>query len=496
MLIVIYSFFYMSPYRKVNYFLWLLFLFVVSMLIVVSFRSLFFLMLGWDGLGLVSFLLIMFYQNSSSIYSSLVTLIMNRIGDCFFLLAIVLFFFSRVSLDCVAASFFSESQLTLYILILRFITKRAIFPFSPWLPLAIAAPTPISALVHSSTLVTSGLYLMIRFSYFIYRNSQLCELLVALSVFTSFYAGLNSVFETDLKKLVALSTLSHLGFISSSLFLGILEIRFFHLISHALFKSLLFMALGDVLITLGHSQDIRYLSAGFVYTPFSFYALYVSIMSLLGLTGTVGYFSKDVILEFYYFSETSALRLSLLVLRVCFTFFYSLKIFYYSFSLNKLRPYQLVSGPRRFHAFRLLARSLATVSFGFFFCSMCCPFLLYVITPLTIKFYPLFLAFCGVLILLMVRVPSTVKGQAVSLYGGGMCFLSLICVQFTSAWYQTLLAFSVKSAESGAFAALVAVMPVCLLKTGSELFFKQLINPSFISFYCAFFFLLGLVLTS
>lgn len=104
------------------------------------------------------------------------------------------------------------------LLVVAFMTKRAIYPFSSWLPLAIAAPTPISALVHSSTLVTAGLYLMMRFSSFFTRIPILISVLIVLRIFTSFYAGLNAVFEADLKKLIALSTLSHLGFIGLAFF--------------------------------------------------------------------------------------------------------------------------------------------------------------------------------------------------------------------------------------------------------------------------------------
>jgi NADH-ubiquinone oxidoreductase chain 5 len=123
------------------------------------------------------------------------------------------------------------------------------------LPLAIAAPTPISALVHSSTLVTAGLFLLMRFNYFFYFNLKLMHILFRLGVLTSFYAGVLGVLEFDLKKLVALSTLRHLGFILSAYRLGLLKFSFFHLIAHALFKSLLFIRFGGIITTQGHSQD-------------------------------------------------------------------------------------------------------------------------------------------------------------------------------------------------------------------------------------------------
>src|SRR5579883_3308612 len=149
--------------------------------------------------------------------------------------------------------------------------------------MAMAVPTPISALVHSSTLVTAGLYLMMRFSYLVYSNVLLVNLLLVCCVFTSFYAGINALFEMDLKKLIALSTLSHLGFIGMALFRGLLYLSFFHLLVHAFFKSVLFMAMGDVITNMLHSQDARFLSGGGVYTPFSFYVIIIRFMNLLGL---------------------------------------------------------------------------------------------------------------------------------------------------------------------------------------------------------------------
>ena len=138
----------------------------------------------------------------------------------------------------------SASLLSL-LLCLGLMTKRAIFPFSPWLPVAMRAPTPISALVHSSTLVTSGLYLLIQFEGLLFSQPSLSLLFLVASLFTRLYAGVRSIFESDLKKLVALSTLSHLGFIGMALASGSPNLAFFHLLVHALFKSLLFMGVGD-----------------------------------------------------------------------------------------------------------------------------------------------------------------------------------------------------------------------------------------------------------
>ncbi len=145
-IIIVYSYNYIAPYSKSGYFLWFTILFVASMLIVISINNLFFLMLGWDGLGLISFFLIVYYQNVSSTTSGLFTILINRIGDCFFLCSLITFAYS--SFDYTVFNNTLPNFTCLLLLLITFITKRALFPFSPWLPAAIAAPTPISALVH------------------------------------------------------------------------------------------------------------------------------------------------------------------------------------------------------------------------------------------------------------------------------------------------------------------------------------------------------------
>jgi len=262
-IISFYSYNYIAPYSKPAYFIVLTCMFIVSMLLVVTISDLFFLILGWDGLGVVSFFLIVYYQNQRSITSGLFTLLINRVGDRFFLVSIALLSYNYS--DYFSWKYSVVSTLTIFFLVVTFITKRAIYPFSPWLPMAIAAPTPISALVHSSTLVTAGLYLIIRFSSFIYSSYSLLVVLLVLRIFTSFYAGMNTIFETDLKKLIALSTLSHLGFIGIAYSAGLIHLSFFHMLTHALFKSLLFITIGDIIINLNHSQDIRYLSSCFYF---------------------------------------------------------------------------------------------------------------------------------------------------------------------------------------------------------------------------------------
>jgi NADH-ubiquinone oxidoreductase chain 5 len=217
-----------------------------------------------------------------------------------------------------------------------------------------AAPTPISALVHSSTLVTAGLYLIMRFRYYFYSSYYVMFTLLVLRVFTSFYAGINTIFEKDFKKLIALSTLSHLGFIGIAFSCGLINLAFFHILTHALFKSLLFMGIGDVITNLNHSQDSRYLSSTFIYTPFSSFIINVSILNLLGIPSLRGFFSKDYVLELINFSNSSFLIIFIIYVNVFFTFYYSYRLFYLRFSPNKLSPYQLNHGIVSLHSFLLV----------------------------------------------------------------------------------------------------------------------------------------------
>ena len=445
--IIVYSYFYIAPYSKSVYFLWLTNLFIFSMLIVVNISNLFFLILGWDGLGLVSFFLIVYYQNQRSITSGIFTLLMNRLGDSFFLVTIALFFYSHPDLTMFRSNL--TRVFVLCVLLLTFITKSAIFPFSPWLPLAIAAPTPISALVHSSTLVTAGLYLMIRFSYLLYSSYSLIQLLLILRLFTSFYAGMNSIFEKDLKKIIALSTLRHLGFIGIAFSVGLLQLAFFHILTHALFKSLLFMTMGDIMINLNHSQDIRYLSSGMLYTPMSCMVMYVSILNLLGMPNLSGYFSKDLVLEIMNYSWLSPVVLFVLFLNVFFTYYYTYQLVFYSFQPIKVLPYQNFHSPSLPHTLCLFLMSLRTILFGFFFMRHICPFILFYPVPSLNKWLPLFINFVMFSHLLLNAKLFTSNAPTLNYYFSNIIYLSNVMLRAASNLHYNLSFMLVKSLEIG-----------------------------------------------
>ena len=305
-------------------FFFLLFLFVVSMLFLVFSGSWVVVMLGWDGLGLVSFLLVIYYSNRVRLDSGLVTVFTNRIGDCLFILSFMFMFYR----GWVSLEFISLEGCLLFSLVifLGCVTKRAQLPFSSWLPAAMAAPTPVSSLVHSSTLVTAGVYLLVRFNFLL---DEIFFILCPLSLFTMFLAGACAVYELDFKKVVAISTLSQLGFMIFSIRAGYWLLGFLHMMFHAFFKSSLFLSTGNLMHYLLGDQDSR--NFGSLGSSFFSKLLFsMSRLSLMGFPFSLGFYSKDTILGSLLFNSSSFISF-LFILGCCFTVAYSLRLVYMGF---------------------------------------------------------------------------------------------------------------------------------------------------------------------
>jgi len=406
----------------------------------------------------------------------LFTILINRIGDSFFLASIIVFIYT--SFDLTVFSYHLPDLFSIFLLLVTFITKRALFPFSPWLPAAMAAPTPISALVHSSTLVTAGLFLIMRFSYFFYSCVPLINILLVIRVFTSFYAGLNTLFEKDLKKLIALSTLSHLGFIGLAYSTGLLYLAFFHMLTHALFKSLLFMTMGDIMINISHSQDIRYLSKGYVYSPFSSFIINVSLLNLLGLPTLRGYFSKDLVLEGLNYSHISFCLYFFLICNVFFTYYYTYTLLYFSFQSIKLSSFSILHSPILLHSVLIFVLSLLAVSFGLFFMSHVYPYLSFLSVPSSLKFLPLAINITFFLLLVILLRMLSSRNIFFNSYFSQIIYLTPFILTIMSKFYSSLVTNFNKSFESGLFNYLFNVFPSSfLLYSGSFLFRQSIYNP-------------------
>jgi len=272
-------------------FTWIVLRFVFSMFCLIFLPHFFFLLIGWDGLGITRFLLVIYYLRDSSWAAGMKTYLINRIGDRFFILGLVLFLYNgywdikRVR----------DKGILAIIVVLGCFTKRAQFPFSRWLPAAMAAPTPVSALVHSSTLVTAGIYVMIRFCHIF--PDWLFFLVGVRGLWTLYSASLAACCEFDTKKVVAYSTLSQLGLMGVAISLKLPFIAFFHLITHAMFKALIFICVGYLINKRGHFQDLRRLKGVWLTRPLLAITLLVRRFSLLGFPFLAGFFSKELIIE-------------------------------------------------------------------------------------------------------------------------------------------------------------------------------------------------------
>jgi len=267
-------------------------LFLVSIFLLVFSGNFIITMVGWDGLGLVSFCLVIFYVNSSRLESGLVTVFRNRVGDLFFLLS---FFFMRMRGTFIWD--FVSNGVSIYFLVFLFfgaITKSAQVPFSAWLPAAMAAPTPVSSLVHSSTLVTAGVYVLVRYHYlFSFFSFNFFKFFLVL---TMVLAGGFAVLERDFKKIVAISTLRQLGMIIFILSVGMWILSFLHIVIHAFFKSILFLRTGSLIIQKTGAQDSR-LYGSSVFSFFSFLYFMVRCVCLAGFPFFLGFYSKDFIIS-------------------------------------------------------------------------------------------------------------------------------------------------------------------------------------------------------
>nr|AML25671.1 NADH dehydrogenase subunit 5 [Histeridae sp. BMNH 1274739] len=327
-MVVYYSEGYMEGDVYLTRFILLIFLFVLSMMFLIVSPNLISILLGWDGLGLVSYCLVIYYQNIKSYNAGMITALSNRIGDVALLMAIA-WMMNYGSWNYLFYMWENDFMPVISLLVvLAAMTKSAQIPFSSWLPAAMAAPTPVSSLVHSSTLVTAGVYLLIRFSPSF--SSKLMFVLLLVASLTMFMSGIAANFEFDLKKIIALSTLSQLGLMMSVLSLGGSDLAFFHLLTHALFKALLFMCAGVVIHNLNNCQDIRFMGGLSISMPLTCTLMNVSNLALCGLPFLAGFYSKDLILESSSMNMINLVIYLLFYLSTGLTVMYSLRLVYYT----------------------------------------------------------------------------------------------------------------------------------------------------------------------
>lgn len=294
--VIFFSCYYISQEIQFVRFIVLLVVFGGRMLIFVHSARIPLILLGWDGLGISSFLLVIFFQGLTPLKSGLLTVLSNRIGDCLILLSCWAYYYSPET------SFWFTGERKILsvwyvVIIIRGITKRAQLPFSSWLPAAIAAPTPVSALVHSSTLVTAGVYLVWRVSEVLTANTRIFTILILVGLSTAIFARIRAFSENDVKKVVALSTLRQIGVIFIILGFQLFDFIFYHLIVHAFLKALLFLTVGNMIHNSRDYQHVAKVNLQSTSNKISLAAGIGANLRLIGIVFMGAFYSKDLFLE-------------------------------------------------------------------------------------------------------------------------------------------------------------------------------------------------------
>ena len=302
------------------------------------------LLLGWDGLGVTSYLLVIFYQRNKSYNAGILTAITNRLGDAGLLISISFFLYlGNWNFTFINSFFDILSNILVYLIVISACTKSAQIPFSAWLPAAIAAPTPVSALVHSSTLVTAGVYLLIRINIIIIEIN-IRYLLLLIGIITILMAGITAIIEIDIKKIIALSTLRQLGIIILTLGIGNPILSYFHLLSHAFFKAILFICAGIVIHNIKDYQDIRKIGLRYRNLNFCISIILIANMSLCGLPFLRGFYSKDLIIEIIIIKGKNLFLFFIFIFGTILTVMYSCRLnFLVGLNFLKSEPLFLIS---------------------------------------------------------------------------------------------------------------------------------------------------------
>jgi NADH-ubiquinone oxidoreductase chain 5 len=352
-------------------------LFTFMMIILVTANNFLLMFVGWEGVGICSYLLVCFwFTRIAANQSSLSAFLTNRVGDCFLTIGMfaILWSFGNIDYSTVfsLAPYINEKVITIIgiCLLIGAMAKSSQVGLHVWLPMAMEGPTPVSALIHAATMVTAGVYLLMRTSPLIEYSSTVLMLCLCLGAVTTVFSSLIGLFQQDIKKVIAYSTMSQLGMMVIAVGLSCYNIALFHLINHAFYKGLLFLGAGAVIHAVADNQDFRKYGGLRPFLPLTYSVMLIASLSLVAFPFMTGFYSKDFILESaygqYYYSSTVVYMIA--TIGAMFTTLYSVKVLYLTFLTNPNGPlvnYKQAHEGNIFMSFPLIILAVFSIFFGY-----------------------------------------------------------------------------------------------------------------------------------